>query len=188
MKDIKNNFLQALNINHSSAEAHYELGMFYDTVMGKSQDGIKHLKMARQILQQQLCEVEQGMMECVEFDAKRDFPYTSDFQKMKQKQFSRQDFCCDSLFTHLLENEVAVVYIREFREYGIKILDGGTSMQTIDYCPWCGIKLPESLRKEWFDTLMGMGYENPLDEDIPKQYRTDKWWKDKLLKIVPETH
>ncbi|MCA1197527.1 hypothetical protein K9B35_06085 [Sphingomonas sp. R647] len=27
--------------------------------------------------------------------------------------------------------------------YGIMIHDGGSSMITIAYCPWCGIKLPE---------------------------------------------
>lgn len=32
------------------------------------------------------------------------------------------------------------------REYGLLIHDGGASMSVINYCPWCGAKLPESLR------------------------------------------
>lgn len=31
-------------------------------------------------------------------------------------------------------------------EYGIIIHDGGSSVVTIQYCPWCGTKLPRSKR------------------------------------------
>jgi hypothetical protein len=101
----------------------------------------------------------------------------------KKQQICREDFCCEGLFIHLSDGEVGVVYSREIREYGIKILDGGTSIQVIRYCPWCGAELPEPLRDEWFDTLRDMGYPDPCDDDIPSHFRSDKWWKDKYGSI-----
>ncbi|HJX48173.1 MAG TPA: hypothetical protein VJ375_10015 [Gaiellaceae bacterium] len=35
-----------------------------------------------------------------------------------------------------------------YREYGLIVHDGGSSMIVIDYCPFCGARLPESLRAE----------------------------------------
>ena len=33
-----------------------------------------------------------------------------------------------------------------FREYGLIIHDGGSSVIGIRFCPWCGMQLPISLR------------------------------------------
>jgi len=35
-----------------------------------------------------------------------------------------------------------VYYSKELGEYGIPIHDGGSSYSVINYCPWCGTKLP----------------------------------------------
>jgi len=95
--------------------------------------------------------------------------------------------CCEEMNLHLNANEVAIVYLPEFREYGIKILDGGSSFQEIHYCPWCGQKLPESLRLRWFEIMAELGLEWD-DEHIPPQYLSEAWWRetellDKLHKI-----
>jgi hypothetical protein len=39
-----------------------------------------------------------------------------------------------------------IAYTPRFREYGIMIHDGGPSVTLIAFCPWCGARLPESLR------------------------------------------
>jgi hypothetical protein len=39
-----------------------------------------------------------------------------------------------------------IAYVPDADEYGIIIHDGGTSYARIEYCPWCGAKLPESIR------------------------------------------
>ncbi len=39
---------------------------------------------------------------------------------------------------HLLAGEIGLVYSDRFREFGILYRDGGSSKQTIYYCPWCG--------------------------------------------------
>lgn len=39
-------------------------------------------------------------------------------------------------------------YVKKLKEYGIVIHDGGSSYIVIKFCPWCGSKLPESLREK----------------------------------------
>ncbi|WP_409300390.1 DUF6980 family protein [Peribacillus sp. SCS-155] len=70
-----------------------------------------------------------------------------------------------------------LVYYNEiFDEYSLIIHDGGSSTFKIDYCPWCGIKLPESKRDLWFATLETMGFESPFSQDIPQDFYSDKWY------------
>ena len=84
--------------------------------------------------------------------------------------------CCEEMVFHLAGGEVAIIYTPKFREYGIKILDGGSSFQLIYYCPWCGCKLPSSMRMQWFDELDKLKLE-PGNPNIPANMLTDKWWK-----------
>ncbi|WP_373290132.1 DUF6980 family protein [Novosphingobium indicum] len=49
------------------------------------------------------------------------------------KQHPERSDCPDCLIS----------YDPAFLRYGIMIHDGGSSMIAIDYCPWCGCKLPE---------------------------------------------
>ena len=67
-------------------------------------------------------------------------------------------------------------YNSKFDEYGIIIHDGGSAVSSISFCPYCGTKLPESKRDEWFDTLEKMGFDNPGEQDIPKEFLTDEWY------------
>jgi hypothetical protein len=69
----------------------------------------------------------------------------------------------------------AVVYTPKFREYGIPLSDGGSSKLLIDFCPFCGARLPGSTRERWFDTLDELGLE-PGDDRIPAAMETDEWW------------
>jgi hypothetical protein len=47
----------------------------------------------------------------------------------------------------------AIIYAANFGEYGIPVPDGGSSYITLEFCPWCGTKLPPSKRDEYFDRL-----------------------------------
>lgn len=77
------------------------------------------------------------------------------------------------------DSDLPVRFVPKFREYGIDILDGGTSYQSINFCPWCGAKLPHSLRKEWFDHLENIGID-PADGVIPDKYRDHAWYSSKV--------
>jgi hypothetical protein len=83
--------------------------------------------------------------------------------------------CCQQMERHLNDGEVAIVYVDEYRDYGIKVLDGGCSFQHIHFCPWCGKQLPQSLRMTYFERLDAIGKE-PGD-DFPPQFQSGEWWR-----------
>jgi len=87
---------------------------------------------------------------------------------MKQK-----DGCCQELTEHL-KDEVHIEYINKFREVSINI-NGSTSRQLIIFCPWCGSKLPTSLRDRWFEERRNL-------ISIPIEFESDIWWKKRNIK------
>src|SRR5580765_8713321 len=89
---------------------------------------------------------------------------------------SANSHCCDAMDNHLASGELPLEYSPQFREYGLKYQDGGSSVQILSFCPWCGRKLPASLRDRWFDRLDELGLE-PNDANIPANMLTEKWWR-----------
>ena len=83
--------------------------------------------------------------------------------------------CCDGMTGHLAGGDVPVLYVAKFREYGIRVTDGGSSYIVIVYCPWCGNQLPHSLRDEWFEEIERLGLEP--EDSLPGKYATDEWWR-----------
>ena len=87
-------------------------------------------------------------------------------------------FCCTDMEMHICETAI-VFYNEVFDEYGIPLLEDNVSAILLDYCPWCGKKLPESKRECWVIRLEEMGFEEPFFcEDIPEEYKTERWWKE----------
>ncbi len=75
--------------------------------------------------------------------------------------------------------DVLIHYSKTFDEYGIIIHDGGSSYVGIDFCPFCGTKLPESKRDLYFSTLEKLGFDNPWEQDIPEEFNSNLWYKNK---------
>jgi hypothetical protein len=73
--------------------------------------------------------------------------------------------------------DVLIHYLPKFNEYGLIVHDGGASVIAINYCPWCGAALPESKRDEWFNSLEKLGFDDPDNQEIPKEYDSDAWYK-----------
>jgi hypothetical protein len=48
---------------------------------------------------------------------------------------------------------------------------------SIDYCPWCGSKLPDSQRDRWFDEVERLGVD-PWTEDVPAEFEDGRWLDD----------
>jgi hypothetical protein len=68
-----------------------------------------------------------------------------------------------------------VSYSPRFREYGLIVHDGGTAVSGIRFCPWCGARLPESLRDRWFAELEALGID-PGGGEVPQRFRSAEWW------------
>jgi hypothetical protein len=75
----------------------------------------------------------------------------------------------------LEDSRVPLEYLPKYREYGL-LVAGGSAVQIIEHCPWCGLSLPPSLRDEFFDRLDAMGLA-PGDAEVPADFASDAWWK-----------
>ncbi len=100
--------------------------------------------------------------------------------------------CCNNMSFFINQNrkdvefdsEDLIYYEPKFDEYGIIIHDSGKSYIKIEFCPWCGKKLPVSKRDLWFEELEKLGIENPLEDEIPEDFNSDKWWRKNTKKLV----
>lgn len=117
---------------------------------------------------------------------------SSDFNRVLNFDISTQNlekytFCCTKMkqsLTYICDQnhdkwecgDSLLHYNDVFDEYGLIIHDGGASYITIEHCPWCGTKLPHSKRDAWFNELEKLGFNDPLEEDIPREYKSNKWY------------
>ncbi|MGV3616456.1 MAG: DUF6980 family protein [Fimbriimonas sp.] len=82
-------------------------------------------------------------------------------------------------------DDILVEFDPPLREWGIQIpnsMGGGTVV--FQHCPWCGVKLPNSLREVCYDELRAMsesGEDVPEWEDRPPEYTTSRWWRERGL-------
>lgn len=96
-------------------------------------------------------------------------------------------FCCETLVLNLKEKRTYISYNEVFRETYLNRSDTKNVISIIWFCPWCGNKLPKSLRNEWFDILeKEYGIETDIGEwrkrkDIPEEFKSNKWWKKRNL-------
>jgi hypothetical protein len=86
--------------------------------------------------------------------------------------------CCELMNLFLNDARINIFYDEVTREYYIKI-DGGNSIQCLFYCPWCGKKLPISLRDVYYGILDEKFGEDRdfYRENVPIEFSTSSWWK-----------
>lgn len=79
--------------------------------------------------------------------------------------------CCDEMEYAVGTPEVPVEYVAKFNEFGLNVVDGGSSYLLLSYCPWCGRELARSLRDEWFEALESLGIDS-----IPTEFTDERWF------------
>lgn len=94
-------------------------------------------------------------------------------------------WCCERLEYATNSEELPVVYNAAFRTWGIEYRSGyGGGKLLLDYCPWCGERLPSRLTDVWFDRMDSMGIDADLSMDnpaIPDEMRDERWWRSEGL-------
>jgi len=86
------------------------------------------------------------------------------------------EWSCDQHADRFDCPDALLSYNEKFDEYGIIVHDGGASSAMIQYCPYCGTKLPESKRDLWFKTLEKMGIDDPWEQEVPEKFKTSAWY------------
>lgn len=84
-------------------------------------------------------------------------------------------FCCEYIRDFCDDPRVQITYSPVFREYHIP-LKGNAARQRILYCPWCGTKLPTSVRDNYYELL-----DDAQLEDPPEEFQGDTWWRNRSL-------
>ncbi|WUD79063.1 hypothetical protein OG937_42950 [Streptomyces sp. NBC_00510] len=95
------------------------------------------------------------------------------------------EHCCEAMTTHVNWHcdqhadafdcpDALVGFTAKFQEYGLIIHDGGSAVITIEFCPWCGQRLPECQRDRWFEELEGRGIDPSMD-DVPVEFQDGRW-------------
>lgn len=98
---------------------------------------------------------------------------------------------CERMHSALGDIRAMISYLPWTREYGIRILNPRRAadyqrlrIRPISFCPWCGRKLPESLRPKLRETLSQRDYpiSDPEVDASPAlytayEYASELWWR-----------
>ena len=111
-------------------------------------------------------------------------------------------FCCDRMYREILDfkNQRLTVYNdpfsyiwydEQYRRYHLFHYSGDwndISGISIDYCPFCGTKLPRGLRGMDMEPFLRKEYGWTDDDcwghpmrELPEEFKTDEWWKKRGL-------
>jgi hypothetical protein len=71
-------------------------------------------------------------------------------------------------------SKAPILYSERFDEYTIGPRGGTGDQVLIQYCPWCGVALPESKRDAWFAALEARGID-PIKDDVPLKFMGKAW-------------
>jgi len=74
-----------------------------------------------------------------------------------------------------------VDWIASWNEYRIPVAYDGYASTLMQFCPWCGAKLSESKKELWYQTLYKLGYDDPTEQDIPDEFNSDAWWRNRTV-------
>lgn len=93
---------------------------------------------------------------------------------------AQKKYCCDSMCKNLEDIRLPLGYNPKSREFYLKYLNSKCSILLIKYCPWCGAKLPTSLRSKFFDVLEEeYAITDPFDPEqeplVPGEFNSDEW-------------
>ncbi len=106
-------------------------------------------------------------------------------EKTWSVKMNKTEFCCKLMNQFLDDPKVPLQYYPIAREYGM-ILNQSPAVQLIFYCPWCGCKLPESVREFFFEILekeynVDPEWDIKNDPNVPDEFKSDEWWKKRGL-------
>jgi hypothetical protein len=114
---------------------------------------------------------------------------------MKDSDFFKEfEFCCGRMAANItLENNrkrgQVVMYDPSVREYSVCVINQRNAISPINYCPYCGKKLPSELGDDWIEVIKSEFGKDFFCEDdaewfekeLPPEFKTDEWWKKRGL-------
>ncbi len=105
----------------------------------------------------------------------------------------QNNHCCKPMTEFIHDLRIPIGYSPIVREYYISLKNSKLAIQQLLYCPWCGTKLPNSLRDMYFDILeqeyhLEADLEPANNKDLPEEFKTDEWWKKRKISAQLENN
>lgn len=72
-------------------------------------------------------------------------------------------------------DDVPIAYNAKFREYGMRVLDGGTSVIQLIFCPLCGQRLQRASEWRGSPNWQKRGIE-AYEGEVPPKFDDDRWY------------
>ncbi len=113
-----------------------------------------------------------------------------DEQLRKPRGDAEQAACCAEFSKYVDDPDAPLDREEQVREWTLYVLPIGDPeepdwrehpiRQQLFFCPFCGVRFPESVRIEYFERLRAMGFDDPWleRERVPLEYRSDTWWRE----------
>lgn len=102
---------------------------------------------------------------------------TAGVEMAPQQRSIKAPHACASMRWAIENSRFPLRYDPALREYLVLPIDDEQSDQLVfQWCPFCGQRLPPSLRDEWFERLWELGLTGPEDPRVPEEMRSDRWW------------
>lgn len=82
------------------------------------------------------------------------------------------------------EKNSLINYRSYVRSYNFLIDSSYGTHQQMNYCFWCGAKVPEEFGDEWARILKeDYNLDNPFEDwdRVPAEFKTDEWWRKRGL-------
>lgn len=109
------------------------------------------------------------------------------------------EHCCKFITMMLEDGRIPIRYLPIFREYRLMETEESSRFLgyrfpknpflfglNLQYCPWCGRRLPSSLQKEWEDEVLRFDPEASSNmileaDNLPERLLGEEWWRDRNL-------
>ncbi len=105
------------------------------------------------------------------------------------------DYCCESMQRSIEREEMVYENISGSFQFYIKDEawggPGTFHRKVCNYCPYCGAKLPvdrlslfkngSNVYSDELEKAVGKDFCDITPEEIPEEFKTDKWWKKRGL-------
>lgn len=94
-----------------------------------------------------------------------------------------REHCCEQMTRNINDKRAQIFYLPHYRSYYIEYIyePEFRARHVLNYCPWCGVKLPEDLTEKYYVSLekdCGIDSYEAKDhpENIPDEFKTEAWW------------
>jgi hypothetical protein len=101
--------------------------------------------------------------------------------------YTNKKHCCERMSSSVdgTDDISPWIYNERHRAYYVQSVNH-PGAERVDYCAFCGTKLPQDLTSEWIRILEEeYGFENAYEARrnglVPSEFQTDEWWKKRGL-------